>query len=242
LAYLTLRTLIIIAIIFLLLSPIPIVYFYLIFKKQRAIKKWSTDLNLISHQKKFDEIYTNVNGFILSREARTHNDAMEYTYGEIDFRSFIAILCLAKPNEKTKFYDLGSGTGKAVLACAMVFNVNKSVGIELFSLLHHAALEIKQDLANLPEYKENIKKINFINENFLTADFSDATIIFINATALFGESLKLLTNRLSQLKPGTIIITTSKKLKNPNFQLVKTAPMQMSWGVVYAYIHEISSN
>ena len=216
-------------------------YLYLRLKKKLAIRKWYADLNLINHQRNFNKLYENVNGFTLSRQARAHNDAMEYTYGEIDFISFIAILSLANPNEKTKFYDLGSGTGKAVLATAMVFNVDKSSGIELFSLLHNASLEIKQDLARLPEYSEKVTKINFINDNFLNADFNDATIIFINATALFGESLNILTNRLGQLKPGTIIITTSKKIKKSNFKIIKTAPMQMSWGVVYAYIHVISS-
>ena len=64
-------------------------YLYLRLKKKLAIRKWYADLNLINHQRNFNKLYENVNGFTLSRQARAHNDAMEYTYGEIDFISFI---------------------------------------------------------------------------------------------------------------------------------------------------------
>ena len=68
--------------------------------------------------------------------ARQKQDAIEYVYGEIEFLPFIALLSLDKPDSKTVFYDLGSGIGKAVLACAMVYPVHKSVGVELLPELY----------------------------------------------------------------------------------------------------------
>lgn len=69
----------------------------------------------------FQNLYEDVDGYSISRKARVKMDAFAYTYGEIEFLSFIALLSLVKPNENSVFYDLGSGTGKAVIAAAMVY-------------------------------------------------------------------------------------------------------------------------
>ena len=45
-------------------------------------------------------------------------------------------------------------------------------------------------------------------------------------------------HQLKQVKPGTIIITTSKKLSLDAFIVKKTTTVQMSWGLVRAYIHQ----
>ena len=162
---------------------------------------------------------------------------MEYTYGEIDFISFIALLSLTNPDARTVFYDLGSGTGKAVIASAMVFNI-KSYGIEIFHQLHHAAQKQLQHLQNIADYQLNADNIHFINMNFLDADLNNATLIFINATALFGETWAALNQRLKQVKKNATIITTSKKLSTDDFVIKKITLVQMSWGIVNAYIQQ----
>lgn len=86
---------------------------------------------------------------------------MEYSYGEIEFFSFIALLSLINPNENTVFYDLGSGTGKAVIACGMVFPVQKSIGIELFPELYlHSCQQVEQ-LAAIKQYDTQAQKLSF---------------------------------------------------------------------------------
>jgi hypothetical protein len=210
--------------------------FYPQWRRKTITKRWHKALNLDQHHPVYEQLYKDTNGFILSREARAEHDAIEYTYGEIDFIPFIALLSLTKPDEQTVFYDLGSGAGKAVLACAMVFNVQKSCGIEIFTQLHHAALTQKQRLLDIPNYKMKAAHIDFINMDFLQADISDATLIFINATALFGETWLALNEYLLQVKPHTTIITTSKKLSSDAFVVRKTTTVQMSWGLVDAYI------
>jgi len=194
-------------------------------------------LALNKHQAVFDKLFSRVNGYTLSLQARNGRDAIEYTYGEIVFVPFISLLSLAKPDSNTVFYDLGSGIGKAVFACAMVFNVNRSCGVELFSTLHDAASEQLSRFEQLSDYQAPAKKIHFINDNFLQADFSDATLIFINASAFLGETWFLLNQRLAALNPEVTIITTTKKLSSDFFIVTQTTQVQMSWGVVNAYIH-----
>ncbi|PJD94082.1 MAG: hypothetical protein CK424_00555 [Legionella sp.] len=170
--------------------------------------------------------------------ARTNADAFEYVYGEIDNTSLIALMSLINPNSSTIFYDLGSGVGKAVLMCAMVFDLKKACGIELFPLLHDAAQQQLTALSTDQAYHHTAKKIEFICASFLDIDFSDATLIFISATGLFGDTWVALNQRLEQLPNAPIIITTTKKLLSSKFTIHRITRVQMSWGIVDAYIQQ----
>ncbi len=208
-------------------------------KKTYRLKRWQHALHLKQHHAVFQTIVKDINGFALSRSARAHHDAMEYTYGEIDFMSFIALIAMTHPTTETRFYDLGSGTGKAVLACAMVFDMQACCGVELFEPLHHAAVVQKDKLRHVPAYIKKTGSIHFMNDNFLNIDLSKASLIFINATALFGDTWEKLNQQLqTQTTAGTVIITTSKPLiSSTAYDVINTTKVNMSWGVVSAYIH-----
>lgn len=214
-------------------------------KRQLKIRDWYKHLQLKKHASVYQALYKDVNGFILSQKARLKQDALEYSYGEISFISFIALLSCAKPDKHAIFYDLGSGTGHTVLACAMVFNVKQSCGIELFSPLHETALIQKNRLSQIQGYKTRTNNIHLVHGDFLTVDFHDATIIFINTTTFIGEIWNKLKQKLINTKPDTIIITTSKCLASEAFELLRVTTVQMSWGLVDAYIqrrHHTSKN
>lgn len=201
------------------------------------IRRWKNQLNLDKHALVFERIYSSVDGFKLSRHARQKQDALEYVYGEIDFISFIALLSLAKPSPQTIFYDLGSGVGKAVIASAMVFNLKKCCGIELFYEMHSAAVSQKQKLAALSSYAEKSNAMYFIHGDILTTDFHDATLIFINATAFFGDHWRHINDQLTKTIHCQTVITTSKKLISNAFIVVNATKVRMSWGIVNAYVH-----
>lgn len=206
------------------------------------IKSWRKHLKLNQHEAVFQELFAFVDGFSLSRTARLKQDAFEYVYGEIDFTSFIALLSLTKPDDKTIFYDLGSGVGKAVIACAMVFRVRKSVGFEWFESLHQSAYKQQQQLSNIPNYSFIAETVAFFHADFLTKNIEDATLIFINATAFFGEMWINITHYLEQnATEQAVVISTSKALKSALFYIIQTVTVQMSWGCVTAYIQKRNS-
>ena len=214
-------------------------YFVLVnFNKQNKINNWRKSLDLDRHEQHFTEIYNSVDGFAISRAARENKDAPEYTYGEIVFTDFIALLSMVKVNQDTVFYDLGSGTGKAVIACSMVFSNKKSYGVEIFNDLVAQSFVQQKKLAELQDYKSNAVKIKFFKNNYLQHNINDANVIFINATALFGESWELVKQKLADVAPGTIVISSSKKINNHFFVLKKQTTVRMSWGAVIVYIHE----
>ena len=206
--------------------------------KKLTIHRWRQRLALDKAESMFEQLYANIDGFTLSRDARMGHDALDYVYGEINFVSFIALLSLAKPDKNTIFYDLGSGTGKAVLACAMVFKVKKSVGIELFKPLHGVACKQQQTLSCIPEYNSISQAIHFIHQDFLTVNLCQATLVFINATGFIGATWIAISQRLTDTKNCTTVISTSKALISTAFTTTHITTVQMSWGVVKAYIQQ----
>ncbi len=208
--------------------------------KRYKINRWCRVLNLHAHLDVFNKLYEGVDGFSLSKQARKDNDAFEYTYGEIEFLSFTALLSLTHPDENTRFYDLGSGTGKAVLAAAMVYKMASYCGVELFKDLYDISVKLQKHLNRLPEYEATAEKITFIHADFLTIDLSNATLIFINSTAFIGETWQSLNERLVETAIGATIITVSKTLTSSVFEIIKTTEINMSWGpaTVYIQVHQ----
>lgn len=228
----------IIVLIFLLLLSLALLLYIFKTRPKKHLTQWYRSLNLVQHQQQFQQLYQLIDGFSLSRKARLHYDNLDYIYGEIEFLSFIALLSLHQPNNETIFYDLGSGIGKAVIACALVYPVQKAIGIELLPSLHLVAQNQVAQLALIPDYKLTAAKIKFISADFFTACLDDATFIFVNSTAFFDLTWKRLSARLGQLPHLKTVITTSKPLLSQRFIVTRTARVQMSWGVVNAYIHQ----
>lgn len=221
----------------LILIAIVIVLFYLLFCKSiksYRLRAWRR--SLVPHQQYFNNLFSQVDGFALSKQARIGCDAPEYCYGEIVFLPFIALLSMCKLNDKSVFYDLGSGTGKAVLACAMVFNAKRIIGVELLNELHQSALNTLHQLKNSPDYANKAQRIVFRQGNFCQTPLQDADVIFINASAFFGELWDTVSQHCEQIPSGAQVITTSKPLRSNAFSIQKETHVEMSWGVVKVYI------
>lgn len=62
--------------------------------------------------------------------------------GEVDFKSFCSVLRKINPAPGTMFYDLGSGTGKAVFIARLTQDFARCVGIEILHGLHSQAQKI----------------------------------------------------------------------------------------------------
>lgn len=210
---------------------------YQLFKKKQSIAQWQSALQIPQHFSHFNTLYRHTNGFILSRLSRQQLDGFEYTYGEIDFSSFIALLGLTRPNKKTRFYDLGCGVGKAVIACAMVFDVDYACGIEILAPLYQAAEQSKQALSVIPHYAHKTQSVCFIQDDFLQIDLQSATLIFINAAGFIGPLWQAVCDKLIKNAKHATIIVASKTLPQTHFFLSRQTWVTMSWGIVRASIY-----
>lgn len=107
------------------------------------------------------------------------------------------MLRLAKVNKNDVLYDLGSGDGRIVITAAQKFGT-RGVGIDI-------------DPQRIKEANQNAKKagvtdrVQFRQQNLFETDFSNATVVTLY---LLPEiNLKLRPRLLSQLKPGTRIVS-----------------------------------
>ena len=121
------------------------------------------------------------------------------------------------------FYDLGSGTGKPVIAMSLMHKFKKLTGIEYLENLIKLSNGIKNN------YNQTIKEkfaknknllsfdtpntIEFIQGDFLKKNWEDASVIFANSTCFSLDMINKIAKKVNkECKKGTIIITFTEKL------------------------------
>lgn len=138
------------------------------------------------------------------------------------------------------FYDLGSGTGKALFVARLTQDFVKCLGVEILHGLHCQAAKIvdrfnastKQLLAlGQPQYAQ------VFEGSFLDYDWSDGDVIFANSTCFSEELMQSLSDQAERLKPGAIVVTFTKGLTSRAFELLERKRYRMSWGPATVFIH-----
>lgn len=179
----------------------------------------------------FSTLYTGINGFKASTDHRTRlNEQNEnYTYGEILFDSFSQILQAAQPLPNDIFYDLGCGTGKAVVATALLYHDINARGVEILPPLYTICESVKEKYRQLPN-NHSTSSVDFFHADFFEYDFSDGNIVFINATSINQKTWNALSNKLHLLPKGARIILSTKSIDDSRFKLIHSGLYLMSWG------------
>jgi len=182
-------------------------------------------------------------------------------YGEISFEAFGITLekikkIHGKPNVGNTgpagcmqdrggiFYDLGSGTGKAVIAAAILYNFDICCGIEILEGLYTLSLEITSEYNSRGKAKLNREittDVSMVKGDILdlsVKDWSDGDVIFANSTCFDDTLMAALANTAGGLKKGTFFITFTKRLPGTDFVVLEYEMHQMSWGAATVYIHQ----
>lgn len=206
-------------------------------KEVQLIKK----IPVAEAREKLDKVYEGISGFGISdKEVKFIKKAGgAATYGEIKFESAQKLLDYLKPTKDDVFYDLGSGVGKFVLQAYLTTDVKKSVGIELSGTRYELAVKALKATAENDLFDPN-REAKFLNENIITADFSDATIVFTCSTCYSEELMEKIAEKLIKLKPGTKIASL-KEFKSGRLKKIETLKLPMTWSEeasVYIYIVE----
>lgn len=191
----------------------------------------------------FNKLYSSVDGRSLSLRGREEMElkSKSYVYGEVVPDSFYEYIKELNPEPGQVFYDLGSGTGKAVILAYLLFEFKKCIGIELVDTLYDASVEtlkkfeteIKPGIANELDDRE----ISLVKGDILKADLSDADIIFMNSTCFQEDLMNALDEKLESVRPNAHIISLSKPLKSPAFHQYKHKLYEFSWGQATAFFH-----
>ena len=167
-----------------------------------------------------------------------------FIYGEVNFRSMSYILLYLNYKYGIKegyFFDLGSGTGRAVIGAALTYPFSKYIGIELLETLYKASIEIKQLFEK--DYNNNKKPdIEFINGDFLKQDLSKASVIFINSTTFNDKLLGDLADKFNnECDQGCLVVNTTmelSKLDKNKWEFLPYFRRYMSWGIATVNVYK----
>jgi SAM-dependent methyltransferase len=213
------------------------------FEKIALRQRLSTHKNTHTLEQLLESLYSQTNSHQISTKERDRLaiTSGEFVYGEIVFLSFIDLLTrlTIKPHQEI-FYDLGSGSGKAVITAALSFAFAKVVGIELLPGLYELANKKVAELNNLIQwhtstlaaiYQQRITNIQFINANINDCQFADATVVFVNATCYSPDTWDNFIQKFTLLAVGARIIISTKTINHAHFKLLFQEHFLMSWGM-----------
>lgn len=187
----------------------------------------------------FNEIYQNIDGYELSKQARKESElnTEKFLYGELPLATCKTILEFANPR-KGLFCDLGSGTGRVVLAMQMLGNFVKSAGVEILPGLHNQAVKVHDFLKN--QHPKLANQINFHQNDIFKTKLHNVDFILMNHPFKDGEIfMKLEEKFLRELKKGSKIVTIIRALRNPKFKKLGTKTLEFSWGNSSAHFFEV---
>jgi SAM-dependent methyltransferase len=188
----------------------------------------------------FNTLYADINGYTLSTVGRAalHAEDKAFTYGEVSPEAFYSILSHLPTPAKGVFYDLGSGTGKAVLLVHLLFDFSAAVGIELLKPLHDEALYVKKRYeSEFKALEQPGKTMKFINADFLEHSFADADVVFMHSTCFPDHLWEKLTPKLEDLKQGAHVISVTRPPDSPLLKKLKSKEYGMAWGRATVYYH-----
>lgn len=165
------------------------------------------------------------------RFAKERGEEDLYTYGETSLTTLDHIAKTCAILSKDRIYELGCGTGRGAF-WFHTFVGCRVVGIDWAPEFINRANRIK--------HLFHLSKVTFRNEDMLTTDFREATVIYLAGTSLPDATLKALVKRLARLRRGTKVITVSFPLtdysQEPLFRVVKQFKGNFLWGKADIYL------
>eukprot|EP00455_Lapot_gusevi_P003572 TRINITY_DN1145_c0_g1_i3.p1 TRINITY_DN1145_c0_g1~~TRINITY_DN1145_c0_g1_i3.p1 ORF type:complete len:495 (-),score=121.47 TRINITY_DN1145_c0_g1_i3:184-1668(-) len=214
--------------------------------------------NLRIGYRKFERVFESSDGGRISQSERRNQNLQNcksFTYGEIEFVSFGAILATALAAPGEVFYDLGCGAGKALIAAELINPFSKCIGVEfLAGLAELAQSNIQRYLSDAslwpswrnaaapaPADSEQAGSVLAPHLEVVHTDmlqhpwWLDADVIYTSSICFEDELYNQLTERFTRMKPGARICTL-KTLPPEHFDLLDRGWFRMSWGKCIVYI------
>ena len=150
-----------------------------------------------------------------------------FTYGEIDFTSFYRVLRDIPDwtNKRGVFYDLGSGTGRAVVAARVLCDFSVCKGIELLPGLHSEASSISQIYCKsshcFSQYFGISTDMQFYSQSITEYDWEDGDVVFANSTCFSDFLMKSISEQAERVKKDTLFISFTKPLQSDQFEIFR---------------------
>lgn len=162
------------------------------------------------------------------------------TYGEVEWPTLKLMLdyiqkqtaiAMASPIPSGRFYDLGSGRGRAVLYMSLTGLFDFSVGIEVLpervALAKQALLKLR---ASIPSAGAKVKlyEASFLNPSF---KYKDAKLVFLSNMCFDKQTQDVIFHKLSAEMPKGSLVFCSRLPDSslPAFETVGVERVAMTW-------------
>lgn len=190
------------------------------FYKNREFRK--ADLALM-------RAYFGVNPYTLCRRyLEKQQETIIHAYGETPLTTLEKIVAIAELNSKDTIFELGCGRGRTCFWLSSFLQA-QVIGIDYVPEFIHKANTVN-----------HLKNLQFICEDFLKSDLSQATAIYLHASCMEDDLIRELNKKLITLKAGLKVISVSFPLTDydtgGHWDLQNVFPANFSWGKTEVYI------
>ncbi len=183
-----------------------------------------------------------INGFHIQPEehALINKCGGASTYGEITDEAARTLFETLKPTANDVLVDLGSGCGRFCVYALNATPMKKVIGVELSPTRSKQAQGVKELLIKNKQLPAG-KKLHLLEADFLKADLSDVTIVYMASTCFSEELMKKIADKLAQTKQKKLIVVTLRRLpEHKRFELITTITLPMTWSnKTPAYIYKL---
>ena len=152
-----------------------------------------------------------------------------FVYGETPPSSLHRIAAFCELTSEDCWLELGSGRGKGCFWVSQFVGC-RTIGIEAVSLFVRLSRSIQRFFG--------LRRLSFVREDIVDADFSSATFVYLYSTCTSEEDLALLAQRMSALPKGAKVVTVSAPLPDTShFSRAGSFPLSFPWGDTEGYLH-----
>lgn len=163
-------------------------------------------------------------------------------YGELHYFSVQKILQRLNLTKHDTMLDLGSGLGKFALQVFMQSNVGKMIGIEAITEMHHKANAAMTTVKAEHDYFwQPDRELIFLNENFLTANWHDANIVYTCSTCFTQELLDAIGTKVNEVGYVKQVLSL-RPIPTLKMPLHDIFGVECSWDSTQCYHYSMFSN
>lgn len=193
----------------------------------------------------FLQAFNDVEGGSLSQQERNVRNLLgtEYTYGEVEFLHFLPLLNFVSAEKKHGvFWDLGCGTGKALVAAALCdAGFTRICGVEFLEGLCRTSLRAIDSFCKISEkagLKTSRSVFKVVEGDMKTADWLDADVVYTSSICFPEDLIKALAEKGRLLKKGARVITLRNWADTSNYKILYYFKVKMTWGSNSVYVLE----
>jgi hypothetical protein len=135
-----------------------------------------------------------------------------------------------------RFFDLGSGLGKACILAALSHPFESVTGVEVLEGLHVASVELVNECLNTKAANATsmaCSSVDVIHGDFTdkdVCDWSAADVVLLHGATYSDDLMQKIAFLCEDLKVGTFVLAVSKTVPFNGLAIVDEVKGEFSWG------------